>query len=251
MAEQSLDQILDGEEPQAPEADKAEEVVDEAAGVKTAESGSEEPEADPEASPAPEEPSEEDKPLTRAEIGAVLGERERRQKAERERDELRQRLEAQAEQKIDPIDDPEGYAAQMEQRLKAMEFNIERKVWKRTVSDWDEAETWINEQISNNEAIKAKLAGSDSILEDAYQLYEQHKKLEELQKADPEALKAQLRAEILAELEGEQTVKAEKRAEKEGALKPSLAAVGNSDSEQVIEDDFEDILGSDANNRKR
>lgn len=103
-------------------------------------------------------------------VAAVMAERERRQKAERDAEELRHRVatferekaEAKA-QRIDPITDPDGYDAAMEQRI----AQVEARAVQRASAMWslshhgkettEAAEAAINAAIKTSPALAEEL----------------------------------------------------------------------------------------------
>lgn len=232
-----------------------------------------EAEAEPQEAEAPQEEAPQEPEPTKAEeppsseaqeaedrmipLAAHLDEREKRQKLERELEELRrQQTPQEPKQRIDPVEDPDGYQDQMEAQLRQATFQMERRLMAKFHPDWKEAEAWINQELGSNAALATKLQNSDSMLEDAYNLYQNHKRLEELESVAPlaqenEALKARI-----AELEAGATEKAEvdqavEEAKDAAIEKPSLANTGNStgrvDSEGMLS--LEDLMGSDFNHR--
>ncbi|MGI9265170.1 MAG: hypothetical protein ACR2QU_09575, partial [Gammaproteobacteria bacterium] len=105
-----------------------------------------------------------------------------------------------------------------------------------------------------NPALIEELTASSNPARFAYQTalaYDQAQELKDVS-AYRERIEAEVRAKIMAEIKGEQDAKAEKKAEKEDALKPSLAQAGDSGlATPEPADDLEDLMGSDANHRKR
>ena len=239
MAENDLDELF-------PDDDVAEAEV-----VEEQETGEETEAEVPETVAEVEEevPPTDDKPFTKEEFKGYLDEREKRQKLERELEQLKQSQTAKPEQEIDPIEDPQGFKAAMEQQMRQSLFEQDRKWMKRLHSDWDAAEAWINEQIGENLAVQAKLQGSESILDDAYKLYQDHIALQGVEgvseiRSENEALKARI-----AELEGGVSEQAKSKA----TSKPSLTGTTNSGGGVESEGDLtlEDLMGSDFNTRPK
>lgn len=243
MTEPSLDEVF------AENFQDAEDAVMENAGVteveKTEADAAEKPPVD---EPPSSEPQEE-KPIPAEQFKGYLDEREKRQKLERELQALR--ANKPDEPRADPLEDPEKFAEQFDQKLNAALFEQERKFMSRLHDDWSEAEAWINEQLGDNAAIAARLQGSNSILDDAYKMFQQHKELEKL--SDVDSIKAQLREEVLAELKQEQAGQSQAQAARSAATsKPSLATTGTStgvSTEGLLS--LEDLLGSDINSRPK
>ena len=244
MSEPSLDDVLSGEEVVLEE-----ETVEEESPVEEPEPTKGEEESEP---PSDEPESKETKEVP---ITALLDERDKRQKLERELEGLKKQAQKEPEKRIDPVDDPEGFQDQVEQAIKAATFQQDLKWMRRTHDDWEEAEAWINEQLGDNVALQAKLQNSESILDDAYAMFQQHKKLEALE--DVEAMEARIRAEVEAKVraELEQSKAAEEKVSQtadKAVSKPSVASQATSTS-SAAEGEFtlEDLLGGDALSRPR
>ena len=228
MAEKSLDEILSAEyeDEDLPETEDTEE---------TGETEAEAPEdvpptSEPKKAPDPEQ------------FKGYIDERLKRQALEKELADLR--ASQTPAKKIDPLEDPEGFQSEVDKRIRAAEFNLERKFMAKVHHDWEEAETWINEQLGSNSAIQAKLSGSSDILEDAYKMYQNHKALERLGGVDQLQKELEETKAKLAALEAGPVVKPKT------PNKPSLAITGTStgvDTEGF--QSLEDVLGRDFNNR--
>ena len=192
--------------------------------------------------------SEEKKnPIDPEQFKGYIDERLKRQALEKELAELRASKEP--EKQVDPLEDPEGFQKQVDQRIREAEFKLERKFMAKLHPDWNEAETWINEQLGSNTALQARLAQSPSILDDAYQMWQDHKALEtvgdvgKLQK-ELEETRAKLAAIEAGEIQGKAAAKGR------AVSKPSLATTGTStgiDTEGF--QSLEDVLGRDFNHR--
>ena len=168
MSELSLDEVLEGK-------DVPEEIQEDIKG-EDEQAAAAEPEKEEAKAEDVEEVKEPQKDVM-VPLAAQLDEREKRQAAERELSDLRKQLEAkkEPEQPIDPVEDPAGFNAQVDNRINAALFQQELKWMKRTHDDWDEAHSWINEQLGSNVALQQRLSGSETILEDAYELYQNQK----------------------------------------------------------------------------
>lgn len=203
--------------------------------------------------PASEPEPTEDKPRVDPEqFKGYLDEREKRQQLERELAELRQQQ--KPAEKIDPLENPQGFQAQVDEQIRKATFATELRLMAKMHPDWNEANAWINEQIGTNAAVQAKLSGSEDILEDAYQMFQDHKKLEQFNGVEGmQSTIDSLQAELAA-LKGdkESAEKSEQEQTKAKATgKPSLAATGNSSGSVSAEghQTLEDFLGRDFNHR--
>lgn len=253
MSEPSLDEVMSADYEEQASGDEIE-----AAETTEAESSESEPvQAETETeSPPDSAPTDDDKRIDPDQFKGYLDEREKRQKAESEIETLKKQLEntQQPDPAIDPVVDPEGYRNSVDMQMRQVAFEQDLKWMRRTHSDWGEAEAWINEQLGSNVAVQAKLAASDSLLDDSYQMYLDHKALQELQGAGDakEALStAQAKiAELEAKLEGRE-VEQQEQVKSAAQGKPSLAESGTSTG--VSSEGFmslEDVLGTDFNNRQ-
>ncbi len=246
MSEPSLDALFSDEPLETtgdvePEAEVVEESTTEA----------EAPTED--APPASEPEPTEDKPRVDPEqFKGYLDEREKRQQLERELAELRKQQ--KPAEKIDPLENPQGFQAQVDEQIRKATFATELRLMAKMHPDWNEANAWINEQIGTNAAVQAKLSGSEDILEDAYQMFQDHKKLEQFNGVEGmQSTIDSLQAELAA-LKGDKDTaeKSEQEQTKAKATgKPSLAATGNSSGSVSAEghQTLEDFLGRDFNHR--
>jgi hypothetical protein len=226
-----------------------------------------EPEAEPE-QPAPEQPAEaEAKPEGKGEepaaspaassepqpgpvpLVALLEERERRQRAEREAEELRrwrQEMEARQQQPAppDPLDDPQGAMAYQQRlmqaqlqhtTLKQSRFFAEREFGKEAV---EEALAYFDQNPQESHRFMAEPSPFHAAVE-----HVKRQKLVAEIGADPEAWRKQqaeaLRAEIRAELEAELSRKG-KPAAPPRSLASAPSAGGNS---EATPDPFEEMFG--------
>jgi len=199
------------------------------------------------------EPTPEEKPRVDPEqFKGYLDEKAKRQRLEKELADMRAQQEKAPP--IDPLENPQGFQAQVEEQIRAATFNTELRLMAKMHPDWTEAHAWINEQIGSNAAVQAKLSGSEDILEDAYQMFQDHKKLEQFDGVEGmQSTIDTLQAELAA-LKGDQAAaqKSEQEQTKAKATgKPSLAATGNSSGSVSAEghQTLEDFLGRDFNHR--
>lgn len=244
MAEQSLEDILAGNEPTV----EPEEVVEAEAEAEAATTAveSEEKEQEPEAE-AVKEP-EEKEPWTKA---AYMSEKKKRQELERKL--------AEVEQKPlpDAIDDPEGFSNALRSELATTAFSIKTELsqdlMRELHDDYDEKEAVFMELAQDNPSLVQELREASNPARFAYETAKKHEELQQLK--DVDSYKAKLRKELEAELRkeimGEKEAKDAKEAEKASALKPSLVDAGESSKDSEIQESLEDIIGRDATNRKR
>ena len=253
MAELTLDQVLSGEDlPQEePKGEAAEETAE--ATEETTEDTTEEEttqEAEPEETEAKDdEPPASDKP-GQVPIQALLDEREKRQEAQRRAKELEKQLaDAQPKEAIDPLQDPEGFSASVQDQIRAATLSTEIKFMRMMHDDFDDAWEWANQEIGSNAAMQAKLQGSENAVQDIYAMYQQHQTLEQL--GDVDALRAKIEAEVRAELAQEAAPKDETEKPK-APNKPSLASTpttkATADPGNLT---LEDTIGLDFRNRPK
>lgn len=189
-----------------------------------------EPEAAPPA--AAPEPKEEKVPLA-----AVMAEREKRQKYEKENEELRKQLE-QAKAKPEPKElpeffaNPEGYVHAVvnsaEERARDRMYAALEEAEREAHTDFEEHFEAALAEAQKNPVLAKQILESKNPARAAYQLGKRMKATEALT-ADPAKYEADLRAKLRAEWEAEQanSKAATEAAEKEKALDaipPDLAA---------------------------
>lgn len=256
MSEMSLDDVLSGEESVSEE--EASTGEEEQATAATETEGETEEGKSESADKADDKPDEKEEPKDiMVPLAAQLDERERRQKAEARADELEKQLKSQEpdETKVDPVADPDGFQASVDQRIAKALFQQDLKWMARTHDDWNEAYTWINEQLGDNVALQNRLAGSDSLLDDAYKMYQDHKKLQELESVDDirERIREEVRAELLQEQEkGEKAERDDEEKAQAATEKPSVVTSGTSQSiGQTGEMTLEDVIGADIRSRPK
>ena len=204
------------------------EIVEEAAAPET-------PETEPEAAAEPkvETTATEKEPWT---LSAVLDEREKRQKAVKEAEELRAEL---AKYKTEPdvsiFEDEKGFVERQkrdtEVALRNTALNMS-EAFAESVFGADKvsaAKQWmINEGIKSPYALE-QFNSAKLPYHAAVKLYE-----DDMVRRDPEAFKAKLRDEIIAEL----------KQEKPKTSTPSLASKRSVGNSHKVTEDFEDILGA-------
>lgn len=217
-------ETTEAEAPEQPEEVKAEEAP-EAAEQPAEDEGKGETEPEEAAPPA----ASEEKQTGNVPLAALLDEREKRQKLEREAEELRrwrQQIEAQQnQQKPDFFDNPEAAMQQIQsqteqrmvaEKLRQSRFFAEREFGADLVK---EAYAWFDQHPEQSHA----LLNEPSPFHAAVEYYKRQKAIEEIG-SDPEAYKAKLRAELEAEL-------AQKAPQKPAAPPRSLASAPSAGGE--------------------
>jgi hypothetical protein len=144
-------------------------------------------------------------------IAAVLAERDKRQAAEKRADELEARLNQYQQsqnrpapkQHIDPIDDPQGFQAQLEETRIADRIEMSEDMARMQHGDAlvTEAQTWAQEQAQSNPVMMAQiraLGQQRNPYGTLINLYKQAQALAEVG-TDLDAYKVRLRAEWEAE----------------------------------------------------
>lgn len=210
--ETSLDDILNGE-PAAPVEQPLEAAPEEAAPERPRdEHGRFAPKGDepapataqpaePGASPAPSEP-----PL---EHPALIGERRRRQEAERQLEEYRQQAMRQPPAPPPSVwDDEEGFRQQfgsqvtgqaVDQAVKLSQINTSEMLMRQAHPDFQEMFDLFNGLAAENPTIVQQALSDPHPWNKAYQIARTHKTMQELGATDIDALKAKLREELQAE----------------------------------------------------
>jgi hypothetical protein len=247
MAEQSLEDILSGEEPTVEE-EVVEEVETEAETEVETEAEAEETTEAVTTTAESDNKEPEKEPWTKS---AYMSEKKKRQELERKLEEVEKKP------LPDAIDDPDGFASALREEVATTAFGIKTELsqdlMRELHDDYDEKEAAFMELAQDNPALIQELREASNPARFAYETATKHAELQQLK--DIDTYKANLRKEVEAQLReeilGEKATKEAKSAEKEEALKPSLVDAGESVSESEIEEAFDDILGTDANHRKR
>lgn len=169
-------------------------------------------------------------------VKAVMTEREKRQAAERERDELRKKLEAQAEEQPrtsvfeDEAKWQKEFDQSVEQRVQNIRYDMSQRLAEKEygadkVGQAMEAFKSIAEQ---DKALAAEVFEDPLPYFKMIEIVERQEKAKRLEELDSDAyrekLKAEMREELMKELEAQ---KAEKASKREG-LTPSLASARSS-----------------------
>lgn len=200
-------------EPEAPEPE-----------AETVENAAETPE--PEVPTTPE--AKEDRTVPYA---AMRAEREKRQRLERELEQLRQ---AKPEQdvKADQVsfyEDPERY---LKQAVQSVEQQATQRIYmaleahaRETYPDYDEVFEEVKEHAASNPAVAHQIFTAPNPAVAAYKLGKQLREFKQMQ--DPDAYRERIRAELRAELEAERAAKEAAKAKAAAAIPPDLTDTRN------------------------
>lgn len=230
-----LDQMMQSAPPVEPsEADDSPE-----SDVETGVSDAPEVVADVPPQPTPTEATPAPESSKTVPIAALMSEREKRQKLEKELEGLRAQPKESAP-KANFYDDPEQYVTQAVDRVRA-EANERVYVALEAVerdahTDYDEVTTEVIEAAKSDPILAQTIAKAVSTAANpAREMYKQGQRLREMKELqDPEAFKARVREELKAELlaefgqRGEQaTREAQARAAKAAAIPPDISNRGS------------------------
>ena len=248
VPEITLEQALRGESPQPVQ--QAETVTDPAPADQEA------VQTPTVATDAPTASDERHVPLT-----ALTAEREKRQNAERRLAELeaRERANAQQTSAPDPLENPEGFAAHLNESsaraTQSLRVEFQQELMRARHDDYDEKESKFLEMAQDNPALLTQAAASGNVAKFAYETVAKAEKFAEMQ--DVEGFEAKLRqrleAELRAKLEAEYAGKATKAAQLEAATSlPSLATVGSGGVTEEAEPGLDALFGgADPTKRRR
>lgn len=200
------------------------------------------------APPAPAE--KDDKRIDPEQFKGYLDEREKRQRLERENEELRRKLEGKQEptKNVDPVDDPDGFREALRKEFILERMQDQMEDMREAHSDFDAAWEWGNEAIKGNPILAQQLSQARNLPRAVYKAYQDHLKLQrvgDLERIEQE--NASLKARI-AELEAGKAAEPEKQEQQRKAeAKPSLATTGTSNGTVETEGELalEDIVGED------
>jgi hypothetical protein len=185
-------------------------------------------------------------------LKAVLDEREKRQAAQRELEDLKKQLAANqpAKQKTSVLEDEGKFRTElmddfrselMNERLNLSQAFAEREFGKDAVA---EAVKAFKELASENPELRARFSSSPTPYHELVSIVKKHNEVKEMENVD--AYKEKLRAEIRAELLKESEAKAAGVEQKRGSITPSLAGkrsaggVAASNSPLTLDDVFPD-----------
>lgn len=208
---------------------------------------------------APEAHDEPDKPEAptatetheeeRVPLAALKAEREKRQRFEREKQELERRI-AEAEKQNEPKpeiwDDPDGFVTQrvqaLEQQFNGRLYGALEAAARETYPDYDEVFATVEEEARNNPAIKHEVFSSPNPAVAAYKLGKRLQEFKQMQ--DPEAYKAKIKAELMAEIKAEQEAEAKRKKAAADAIPPDLSSSRSVKGEDVpaSEDVFDNMF---------
>lgn len=224
----SVDEFLKGPEaieeetPETVETPETPEVAEEPKGPERDEHGRFKPKGDKEAEPAPQ-PAQSATPAPEeqhAPIKALQEERRKRQEVESQLAEVLNRLNAQPQPAPEPLpsifEDENGYtqqilaqarrqimseiAPQLQQQTRATLIEVKRQAYRETRPDFAELEAQLFEELPNNPALAQQLSTAEDPVEFGYRYMKNKKEVSQLGSLDLEAIKAQLREQIKAEM---------------------------------------------------
>ena len=131
-------------------------------------------------------------------LAAMLDEREKRQAAQKELEDLK----AQQEPPKDFFEDPEGHLKKLRDDLEASTTNkfvdLTVNLARKNHDDFDEVMTGWKELVDANPGILQQVMSSENPGEESYRIAKQYKSVQEI--GDPEAYRAKLKEELKAEL---------------------------------------------------
>lgn len=244
MTSEKDDDFLD----QMTEADTEEGETPEPEAVEVEKGEPETAKVESEATPAPETAKEH----TTVPLASLKAEREKRQRAEAERQRLEAELAALRQQptqqpaQVDFYADPEGYVSnvvsKVEQQAQARLYAVLDAEAREAFADYDELMEELVPKVQANPALKQQIFSSPNPAKAAYQLAKQMKAMESIQ--DPIAYQQQLRAQVRAELEAEMKAKAEAAASAARAIPPDLANTRSASTKgaEVLADPFRELF---------
>lgn len=204
-----------------------------------------EPEAEPETSPP-----EGDKPVSgQVPIAALLDEREKRQKLQKQLEEYQSKQQQPAANVPDVLDDQEGFVQHMQSQISESvgraRIELSQDFMRMMHEDYEAMEAKFVEMATENPELANRMRLSPMPAKFAYETAKKAEKLAAMENVDEWESKktAELKAQIRAELEAELTGKADATAKAANALKPSLtkqrAEGGNNVAIQDIPDPLE------------
>lgn len=173
-------------------------------------------------------------------LTAVMDERQKRQEWERKAQEYEEKLKAyeSPESDVSVFEDEGKFKEKIQQESEVKMHNAllgiskayaERELGAEVVA---EAEEWYAKEGTKSPYMVQKVHESNLKFHTVVDLYNEEK----TRRTDPSELKAQLRAEILAELKSEEKPKT--------TITPSLASKRSAGADKHNTEDFEDILGA-------
>lgn len=167
---------------------------------------------------------------------AMKAERDKRQKLERELEEVRSRQQAQAQQQAPSyFEDPEGYVQRIQNETNQRLYAALEASAREQYPDYDEAFGIVMQHAEGNPALVKEVMSSPN---PAVAAYKMGKKLAEFEKMkDPDAYRAQIEAEVRAKVEAEVMAKTTKRQQAAAEIPPDLSQARNTRGEFAAKHD--------------
>lgn len=250
--DQSLDDILNGtpntEADELPP-DTEDVVTDEDAATPEEEAQDDEGEGDKQGSTPEPEKAEDDEPWTKK---AVLDERRKRQELERQLDELRSSKPSEAPKRPDVFDDQDGafnyVNNQVASQITQARLDMSREMMMMFKDDYEERESQFIDLTRENPELISKLRSHPNPAKFAYDTAIKHEQMKQMENIDEykAKLEAEIRAKVEAELSGKYESAAQAKAEKRGAIPPSLAtqrSASGISTDAGIDKSLEELLG--------
>jgi len=190
--------------------------------------------------------TEEDNEKQKWTFHAVKDERQKRQKAETELEELKSKLKGDDKQEMpDIFEDQEGFVKSMESNHKDEIFRTKVEIYREVMieshKDYIEKEAEFIKLAKENPILLAKFTNATNPAKFAYEQMTKFNQFNEMQ--DIETFKDKIRAELKLELENELKEGESEKAEKTGKLSPSLAkARGSTDKAEKVSDNPSDLF---------
>lgn len=170
---------------------------------------------------------------------AMKAEREKRQKLERELEEIRNRQQAAPAQPEQPAptyyEDPEGYVQRVQNESTQRLYAALEASAREQYPDYDEAFAVVMKHAANNPAVVREVMTSANPAVAAYKMGKKLAEFEQMQ--DPDAYREKLKGELRAEWEAEQKAKSDQRQQAAAALPPDLSQARNTRGEFAAKDD--------------
>jgi hypothetical protein len=245
-----LAQILDGDDPaEAPAAEPAAEVANDAAPAEAEPTGDPEPQAaEPKAEeekPDPTPESEDSDPWTKT---AYLDEKRKRQAAETRLNELEQQRNNPPIARPDVFQDPEGAFRHTEnivaQQVGNMKTEMSQELMRQFHDDYDVREAQFLQLAAENPQLSGELARATNPAKFAYETAVKHEQYQEMQ--DLPTYKAKLKAEILAEIKAEQNGEQTEANERVADIPPSLStsrSTGGANPNHRVSETLTELIG--------
>lgn len=216
MGTKTLDDIFDGVEDEYEAKPRVDDLPDgKGEAVEAKDDRPEPPSEEPAEQPDAVETAEAQPESRHVPLKALEDERRKRQELEKRLQELEQRAQPRQPQQSqqqpppqfpDPLDDPQGYARYMQQELQRSQFEtramVSQEMMRAQHKDYDEVEAIFVEAAKSNPMLLQEMISHPVPGKYAYEQGRKIKLMNEI--SDPDAYRARLREEILAELNGTQ-----------------------------------------------